>query len=372
MAWIYKRKQDGGTWWIGTRANGKQILKSTGTHNEQEARAKLATLEAMESAQRAGKLNRELFEALTGAHIEAVDLFSSLDTWLNETANPNTKRNYETFACQLKEAMPHNPVLSDITHEQVRAFLATIRAQKRPSTANLALACSKTFFGRFRGALQKNPTEGIPRYKDDGDKVDREAFTPEQIRSIVKVASPFWRCAAAVAFYTGLRLSDVARLKVGQVDFRSGKLNVARTVKTGAKVGVKLPSGLVAMLKEAVPAGAGPDDFIWPEEAATAQHVVSNLSRQFAKLLIKAGLRKELWRAGNGIGGRRNVNALTFHSLRHSFISALANAGVNQQTVKKLVGHASDTINDAYTHIGQDALDKAAGALPNIIEVDVK
>ena len=38
----------------------------------------------------------------------------------------------------------------------------------------------------------------------------------EQIREVVSVASPFWRCASAVAFYTGLRLSNVATLKVGQ------------------------------------------------------------------------------------------------------------------------------------------------------------
>jgi integrase len=83
--------------------------------------------------------------------------------------------------------------------------------------------------------------------------------------------------------------------------------------------------------------------------------------------LIRAGIRKEKEGAGHGRTGRRTVNPLTFHSLRHSFISALANAGVNQQVVKQLVGHASDRINDAYTHIGQRTLDRAAKMLPDII-----
>jgi site-specific recombinase XerD len=52
--------------------------------------------------------------------------------------------------------------------------------------------------------------------------------------------------------------------------------------------------------------------------------------------------------------------------LRHALVSALANAGVNQQTVKNIVGHASDRINDAYTHIGQDTMDKAVALLPDI------
>src|SRR5262249_51240337 len=150
---------------------------------------------------------------------------------------------------------------------------------------------------------------------------------------------------------------------------RTGKLCVSRTVKTGKKITVKLPPGLLAMLKKEIRPGAEPDDFIWPDQAATAAAgKVCLLSGQVAELLIKAGIRKDRPGAGNGLKGRRNVNALTFHSLRHAFISELANAGVNQQTVKQLVGHATDRINDAYTHIGQETLDKAANALPNIID----
>src|SRR5690242_5987244 len=109
MAWLYQRKQDGGTWWIGTRINGKQILKSTGEHDKKKAQEKLRTLELMEAASRAGKLNREFFEALTGDHIEAVNLFTSLDAWVKETTNPNTKSAYSNFAKQLKAVMPHDP-----------------------------------------------------------------------------------------------------------------------------------------------------------------------------------------------------------------------------------------------------------------------
>ena len=127
MAWKYKR---GEVWWIGTRANGRLISKSTGERDEAKAEKQLAALESMEDAQRAGKLNRELFEALTGAHIEAVRLFDALDTWLKETKNPNTLRNYEVLAKGLKAAMPHNPVMSDITHEQAREFMACQRRRQ--------------------------------------------------------------------------------------------------------------------------------------------------------------------------------------------------------------------------------------------------
>jgi integrase len=370
MAWIYRRNNSG-FWWIGTRANGRLICKSTGETKESKAKEQLATLEAMEAAQRAGRLNRDFFEALTGAHIEVKSLFDCLDVWLKETTNQNTRRNYDSFAKQLKEALPHNPALLDITHEQVRAFLAGIRAKKQASTANLGLACAKAFFGRFKGSLRKDPTEDIPRFKRDVCSVKREAFTAEQIRQVMAIASPFWRCASAIAFYSGLRLSDIAMLKVGDFNPTAGKLTVT-TTKTGAKICVQLPAAVTAMVRAEVQPGAKPGDYIWPEQAKHAESCnVTNLSDQFSTLLINAGIRERRASAGHGKTGRRNMNALTFHSLRHSFVSALANAGVNQQTVKNIVGHASDRINDAYTHIGQDTMDRAVALLPDITVQEV-
>jgi integrase len=308
MAWKYKR---GEVWWIGTRANGRIIAKSTGERDEAKAQAQLSSLETMEAAQKAGRLNRELFEALTGAHLEVLRLFESIDTWLVETTNPNTKRNYTSFAKQFREAMPHNPPLAEITHEQMRSLLAGIRAVKRPSTANFALKCAKAFFGRFKGAVRKDPTEGIPMFKEDAEKVNREAFTPDQIRQLVAVASPFWKCATALAFYSGLRLSNCAMLKVGQLDCRTGKVVVARTVKTGAPVCVRLPAAVVAMIREAIPDDASPDDYVWPDQAKQAERHVGGLSDQFGTVLVNEPARATERQAGETLTHSRSTHCDT-------------------------------------------------------------
>jgi hypothetical protein len=49
-------------------------------------------------------------------------------------------------------------------------------------------------------------------------------------------------------------------------------------------------------------------------------------------------------------GVSRAVNALSFHSLRHSFDSVLANAGVPQELRMKLTGHSSADMNAIYGH----------------------
>ena len=51
---------------------------------------------------------------------------------------------------------------------------------------------------------------------------------------------------------------------------------------------------------------------------------------------------------GKWPGGTRS--SLSFHSLSHSFNSALANAGVAQEVRQKLTGHASAAMNARYTH----------------------
>ena len=62
----------------------------------------------------------------------------------------------------------------------------------------------------------------------------------------------------------------------------------------------------------------------------------------------------------------RTQSSLSFHSLRHSFNSALANAGVAQELRQKLTGHASKAMNAKYTHHEIDALRGAVALLPSV------
>jgi len=63
-------------------------------------------------------------------------------------------------------------------------------------------------------------------------------------------------------------------------------------------------------------------------------------------------------------GGIRRVSKRTFHALRHSFTSALANAGVSPELRMKLTGHKSAEIHRGYTHMEMDTLKDAIKKLP--------
>jgi site-specific recombinase XerD len=55
-----------------------------------------------------------------------------------------------------------------------------------------------------------------------------------------------------------------------------------------------------------------------------------------------------------------------FHSLRQSFSSALANAGVSADVQTKLTGHKSLDVHRRYTHVEMEPLKHAIAALPRL------
>jgi integrase len=99
------------------------------------------------------------------------------------------------------------------------------------------------------------------------------------------------------------------------------------------------------------------------------QHKTGNLSNQFADLLAATGLRekKNHKSTGKGRGStRRDVEPLSFHSLRRTATTILHEAGVPAAVAQALIGHDSEAMHELYPSVGREALQKAAAALPEI------
>jgi len=62
----------------------------------------------------------------------------------------------------------------------------------------------------------------------------------------------------------------------------------------------------------------------------------------------------------------RNVSRLSFHSLRHSFNSAMANANVPLEIRQKLTGHASQDMNKQYTHLELETVRRAVESISRL------
>jgi len=63
---------------------------------------------------------------------------------------------------------------------------------------------------------------------------------------------------------------------------------------------------------------------------------------------------------------RRAGMDLIFHSLRHTAVSLLKDAGIPDAVVMAIVGHSSAAMSHRYTHVGKESLAKAAASLPEL------
>ena len=68
---------------------------------------------------------------------------------------------------------------------------------------------------------------------------------------------------------------------------------------------------------------------------------------------------------GRGVGS--GTGGLSFHCIRHTAVSLMKDAGIPEAAVMELVGHDSEQMSAHYTHVGREALEKAAASLPELL-----
>jgi integrase len=379
MAWLYKR---GKIWWIGWMARGKQYLQSTGASDEEKAKLKLKEVEFAAVMAKAGRLDEKCFESWTGKVLPRATLKGEIESWLAEARGANsdsTFKRYEKIAtrlCEYLKADDAGPLLREVTADQVRAYLAHRRSAASAETVNLERKILSSFFTRpvKSGTLQLNPVLQVKRFKESKDeKRRRRPFTLSELKLIYsKAPDDFWRYMIVGGFFSGLRLGDLIMLRIGEADLGA---NVLRFVTRKTHRNMTIP--LAAQFREAIALrikgcnGAGPDRYLWPEQADRYQkHGAKVFSNEFySGVLVPAGLALPRTHAKQeGKNGRAAPRALgiSFHCLRHSFVSFLKATGGNQAVAKELAGHSSDVVNDMYTHLPVETLSHAINRLPGL------
>jgi integrase len=203
----------------------------------------------------------------------------------------------------------------------------------------------------------------------------RRAFTLKELKTLFdKCPSDFWRYMVLAGFYCGQRMGDLICLPWGAADFAQKQIRLVQS-KTGKSIAVPMRSDLEIFLKKLrLKAGTvKPSDFIWPVEAKRYQQFGSGVfSNEFYDdVLLPAGLvsprsHAAIERRGDPDSTRRKVSPVSFHCLRHTFVSLLKITGASQATAKELAGHSSDAMSDLYTHVPEVELTKAIKQLPDI------
>lgn len=381
MAWLYRRTNSK-IWWLGFRQHGQQILRSTKTDDRTKAKAELARVEAMLALQASNALGREVYEAITGTKVPSRTLCAAVESWLGEVAATNSERTGTKYRAVINEMLAHfkanesGPHLADITRDDLQVFLQSKRNQTSAATTNNIRTIVGVFFEfcKLGGYLRDNPIDLVKQFASGDDEAQaRRPFSTTELNTMFNVApSDFWKYMILAGFYTGLRLGDLATMPIGAVDFKERVIRIT-TRKTGRKMNIPLAPALHAMLLKLAKErkGATPTDPFWPDMAARYEKTGAGwFSQRFYDLvLVKAGLAQSIphrkKKSPKTHKDARRVNAVSFHCLRHSYVTTLAASGMNQQTVKELAGHSSDEINDLYTKLPLETMRAAIGKLPD-------
>ena len=185
-------------------------------------------------------------------------------------------------------------------------------------------------------------------------------FTIDQIARLVATAKGDWKTAVLLGYYTAARLRDCTNLKVSQIDWKE-RIILIQQRKTKKRAWVPLHPCLARHL-EKILKDKSPGDLVCPSLANRKTGGKTGLSREFTAIMREAEIDQGLVPGK----GKRRFSKLSFHSLRHSFNSHLANLGVDQETRQVMTGHGTVAANDDYTHLELPKLRGAIHLLPDV------
>jgi integrase len=152
---------------------------------------------------------------------------------------------------------------------------------------------------------------------------------------------------------------DLARLSWDAVDLASGLITFTQG-KTGARVFIPIHPQLAEHLCSIAGDRGGA---LCPALSTMPATGRDGLSKQFIGLMRAAGIDPELTKTS-----KHALALKSFHSLRHSFTSMLANCGIAADVRMRLTGHKSLDVHQGYTHLELELLRSAIDALPRLTE----
>jgi integrase len=232
-----------------------------------------------------------------------------------------------------------NKNLSEIDYQMIEEFklkrmksITRYGRPRKPATVNRELA---TLSGIFRMAvdyeeISDNPCRKVESLPENNQRTRHLSFEEED-RLFAKLTGErdYLRPLVTVAIYAGPRRGELLKLRWSNVDFGLNLINFTET-KTNRDRAVPMePIVREALLEFSQPGGNAEYVFTNPDSGTR----YTDVKKSFSAACREAG-----------------ITNFTFHDLRHTFGTRLADAGVDVVKIKELMGHASIVTTMRYIH----------------------
>ena len=279
--------------------------------------------------------------------------------------SPATIAAYESDLGRLAALVSPDSVLG-FTPEVVRAYFMGLSHQNRRMATLYRKHSALQEFGRWgvrKGLWLKNPMEDIQR-PPKPQHLPRP-FTPEEMRRIMQLElPPIERVIRALLYYTGLRVSPICALKVGDLSF--DEIRYAN--------GVTFPGAIRTI-------GKGNKPLVTPMHPALKEllfaYTLENTDMKGQSWLLRQPRKKQSKSAGRPFN-RRIIEGLTHvwgeraevpnclpHRFRHTFATDLLRQGTDIWVIQALLGHADLGTTARYTKVVNAQTGEAVLRLPS-------
>jgi integrase/recombinase XerD len=261
-------------------------------------------------------------------------LFLFMQKWLDEAGIYLKLRNFsprtiKAYVSALKFFFGFQNGDISFNLESVRRFLLMkVDAGASPQTVNLYLQAIKFFYRD----IAKNPVQIDLKFAKRSLKLPVVLSRGEVLRIIDVIGNLKHKILISLAYGAGLRVSEVVKLKVKDVDFGGLSLHL-KDAKGGKDRITVFPEKLLGDIQNLV-AGKDGSDFVFSSERG-GRLTTRTAQKVFENSLKKAEIQKDA----------------TFHSLRHSFATHLLENGVDVRFVQVLLGHQNIRTTQIYTQV---------------------
>ena len=274
---------------------------------------------------------------------------------LERGASPHTCRAYrkdlDLFAAFLREKGLTTDVAT-IDHLTIRLFLGHLYQEKRIKRTSVVrkLATLRTFFRYLKreGIIEKNPAKLVATPKGGKDlphalTVD-EAFRILDAPDVTNSLGLRDRAILELLYSSGLRVGELTALNLDDLDLGGGMLRVMG--KGGKERMVPIGSKAVEALRLYLERRGE----LLTKGKRTTQYVFLNYrggnltARSVARIIKTYRLQGRI------------VKEASPHTFRHSFATHLLDAGADLRGIQELLGHASLSTTQKYTHVSSAKL----------------
>jgi integrase/recombinase XerC len=277
---------------------------------------------------------------------------------LEKNVSPHTLRNYLSDLRQFeafldrraKEHDEKKTQIEDVSVHLVRAYLASLVKQNKKSSIGRKLAALKGFY-RFlvrEKRIAEDPLALLATPKQEKPlpkflSVD-DVFRLLGVISGADLLTLRDRAVLETLYSTGVRVSEAVNLNWDDVDIRLG---VIRVMGKGSKERI-VPIGEVAL--KALADYAAEQTLKWKRAAKGNSPVFLNHhGRRITTRSVARVVEKYLKAADIPV-------RMGPHGLRHTFATHLLNGGADLRVIQELLGHASLSTTQRYTHLNLDQL----------------